>query len=144
MVSPKKSIPIPFVTPSSLRNLWSHIKHPNACWNWAGAIRATYGEIGFGKKTYRVHRVMFEWFKGEIPKGLTIDHLCNNRLCVNPDHLILSTQKDNVGRALKVAYCRRGHLQSPENRYTAPGSGRSRCKPCIMIRNKKRHIRGNL
>lgn len=105
MVSPMLGMKIPEVATSQLRSVWPKVKNPDGCWIWTGAIRAGYGEIGIKGRTYRAHRVFFELFKYKIPEGLTIDHLCNNKLCVNPDHLEAATQKHNVGRALKRAYC---------------------------------------
>jgi hypothetical protein len=71
------------------------------CWIWQWYIDPTgYGKIG-GKWA---HRVYFKAFKGEIPSGLEIDHLCRNRPCVNPRHLEAVTRQQNVrrGRATKL------------------------------------------
>ncbi len=131
--------PIPTLRKKHLRRLWNKIKTPDACWEWDGYHNncgyANTIILGAQNREYLPHRLIFAWFKHDIPKGMTIDHLCNNRGCLNPDHMELATQAANVSRALKRKYCKRGHAQTPNNRYTAPGSGRSRCRPCLRKKN---------
>jgi hypothetical protein len=58
------------------------------------------------------HRVSYALFKGPIPEGLTIDHLCRTPACVNPDHLEAVTLSENSRRAaVRKPYCPRGHLK---------------------------------
>jgi len=52
----------------------------------------------YGKKHRLAHRIAYENHHGSIPKGMTIDHLCCNRTCVNPDHLECVTLSENVKR----------------------------------------------
>lgn len=68
----------------------------STCWHWIGAINNIgYGHFRFKRKDYLAHRFSFEFHKNKIPDGLTIDHLCRNRSCVNPDHLEMVTLKVN-------------------------------------------------
>lgn len=76
----------------------------NGCWE-VGGFRDKDGYTfyhsleGSGYKQHRAHRFTYELYKGEIPKGLTIDHLCKNKCCCNPDHLEAVTQAENNRRA---------------------------------------------
>jgi hypothetical protein len=74
--------------------------HGSPCWIWQRAKSpAGYGMVNIGNRTWRgAHRVMFERFKGSIPIGLQLDHLCVQPLCVNPDHLEAVSPAENVRR----------------------------------------------
>lgn len=110
------------------------------CWNWTGAIVNGYGHIGIriGDKTKnkKVHRVAYEHWVKPIPEGLTIDHLCRNTRCFNPDHLEPVTMAVNVRRGTSPSaknrwktHCIRGHEYSPDNTYVPP-NGQRVCRTC--------------
>jgi hypothetical protein len=89
---------------------------------------------GIGRPVVPAHRAAWELFRGPIDAE-TIDHLCRNTICVNPDHLEPVTQKVNNQRyAATITHCPHGHEYTAEN--TAHyGSGRV-CRTCTRARSR--------
>lgn len=73
--------------------------HPtlDRCWDWVGYSRKDgYGILGVGGNLVKVHKYSWELANGEIPSGLSVLHQCDRPCCVNPNHLYLGTQQDNI------------------------------------------------
>lgn len=67
------------------------------CWIWIGNIGTNgYGRISVDNKLQSVHRVAYEFYRGQIPPGLVLMHTCDVRCCINPDHLVPGTKLENT------------------------------------------------
>lgn len=111
-------------------------KAADGCWNWTGAIQEPgYGRFSAGPGVrVLAHRWSYEHHVGPIPDGLTIDHLCLNKACVNPDHLEPVTREENALRANRnvgKTHCIRGHEFTEDNIYAPPSRPHVRaCRTC--------------
>lgn len=75
----------------------------DGCWFWVGGLNAQgYGQMSVMGRQVGAHRIAWELYRGEIPPTLTIDHLCRNPLCVNPDHMEIVTSAENKSRSRRV------------------------------------------
>jgi hypothetical protein len=67
------------------------------CWLWERSrTKAGYGDFRMGDRHFLAHRASYEAFKGAIPSGLHVLHACDTRCCVNPEHLSVGTNTDNI------------------------------------------------
>lgn len=130
------------------QRFWSKVNKTESCWLWNAKIEyGGYGIFWFNKKNVKAHRFSYEFIKGKIPIGLTIDHLCRIRHCVNPNHLEPVSLKENVFRSenfvaknVKKTHCDRGHAFTPENTILSIRSGNRKrtCRTCKVNKSKER------
>lgn len=132
-------------------------KSPNGCWEWTAYISERgYAKFSFPHNGYKTrpgnaHRYSYEKYIGKLRKGMTIDHLCRNRKCVNPKHLEQVSWQENLLRGegipainAKKTHCKRGHEFTKANTRIITKihhkSGKKyklrSCKICEMIRQR--------
>lgn len=126
-----------------------YIPEPNTgCWLWLGNVSGRgYGRIQAGGKSRAAHRVAYEEATGtKIPFGMLCDHKCRNRLCVNPGHLRIVTNKINTLEnsvaptainKLKT-HCVNGHEFTMHNTRlrVRNGSERRECRTCQLMHDR--------
>lgn len=117
----------------------------DGCWLWlAHCDRNGYGKAQSGVKSKGMvaHKAVYQILVGQVPEGLTLDHLCRVRNCVNPAHLEPVTLKENVGRGTarcsKITHCPAGHAYDADNTYAYRGA--RFCRECYRQKGRERRI----
>lgn len=115
---------------------------PQGCWEWKGYRNENgYGQVRLkGLDERYVHRIFYKLKNKILPKDLFVCHHCDNPPCVNPDHLFLGTQKDNMQDCSKKnrfnnwnkkkTHCKNGHEFSKQNTHVR-ADGERVCRTCL-------------
>jgi hypothetical protein len=122
-------------------------KSDDECWGWTGPVSTQgYGRMSVNGSLLGAHRIAYELEVGEVTTGLTLDHLCRNRLCVNPAHLEPVTRGENVLRGegwtavnARKTHCPRGHPLSGDNLHVRPNRGTRQCLSCRREASRRRY-----
>lgn len=119
----------------------SIVELENGCWQWRLMPDPDgYGHFVTGSATdgsrfrWLAHRWAFAFYIGRLFSNLTIDHLCRNRMCVNPFHLEQVTSRTNTqrGERATATHCKRGHPFSGFN-LMFQSEGKRRCRTCAAL-----------
>jgi len=132
------------IAKKTIERFWNKVRKTDQCWNWIASVDGKgYGQFNLSRKMVSVHRISYILAKGSIPKELELDHLCRNKICVNPNHLETVTHRENLLRGkspsalnAKKTHCIRGHEFTPENTYRKKNN-RKNCKICHKEYGKK-------
>jgi hypothetical protein len=127
--------------PSILRPQIERVE--GGCWEWRGYVTPSgYGSLKLHNSNHRVHRLVYEATRGAIPNDLVLDHLCRNKICVNPEHLEPVTILENSVRGIPnpclvnkaKTHCPVGHPFDDENTHWSQdkktGVRRRYCRQC--------------
>jgi hypothetical protein len=103
-----KAMPVEELTLKRIGNFWSKVTMTDGCWIWQGSTTQhpthPYGRFRLGEHMVVAHRVSYFLSHDEdVPRGLVVDHLCKTTLCVNPAHLEVVTQQENLNRGSRYA-----------------------------------------
>lgn len=128
----------------------ANIDRGPGCWIWRGCRqRDGYGQVTVNYRNWLAHRYVYAALVGPIPTGQELHHTCENRACVNPEHLEavtrarhldLTPQFREAQRAAMLArtHCKHGHPWTPENTGRARDDGSRRCRACCRISARRR------
>ncbi len=130
-------------------------KDSNGCWLWTGCVNNKgYGALYIRGKVEGAHRAYWEVYNGSIPDNMCVLHTCDNPPCVNPDHLFLGTQSDNMIDKIKKGRdhntnktcCKRKHPFDEKNTryYTYKGVTGRHCRACERLRSVRRRAKRKL
>lgn len=138
------------LTPKQQDRFWSNVTKGTStqCWLWRGTLNDGYGQFSVRRVTHqahhRAHRIAWELLRSRIPDGLQLDHLCRVRNCVNPAHLEVVTNRENVKRGVgltainaRKTHCKHGHPLTPDNVRVEvdrrSGAVGRKCKACKVL-----------
>jgi hypothetical protein len=126
--------------PAFMRFALSVMVAPGECWLWIGHRRAGYGRFLVNGASIQAHRFAYESCFGLIDEGYELHHICKNKACCNPEHLLPVTHEAHmaVGPGTLNPTCPHGHPYDGTE-YRNPHTGHVACRECHRIRQRKRY-----
>lgn len=128
-----------WISPTVPRRFWAKVdrRGPDECWLWTGAVeKAGYGSIAVGNlkngRSEAAHRVAYVLQVGPIPAGVTVDHLCFNRLCQNAAHMELVSRSENGRRG--------SERRRPGNRARGSLSGHAKMTEADVLQMRRDYV----
>lgn len=131
------------------KRFWAKVEKSQKCWLWVAAKSSGYGTIGYDGSMLYAHRVSVVLSGRKIPKGLVVDHICRNPACVNPKHLRVVTQKENIHSGntnIAKKFCKNGHSFNEENTLIRDRIGKNgrptrtrQCRVCDRESHRRRY-----
>lgn len=144
MSNPSDSLREQILDPKFQERFWKKVEKTDGCWLWTGGISGGYGCIGIEGRSHLAHRISYTMANGLIAPKMVCDHLCRNRACVNPAHIEIVTNRENVlrGEGISAKWskrdtCEKGHPYSGENLYLYKGNIRQ-CRKCRVDQQRAR------
>lgn len=93
----KELVLVPYKLKTTEEKFYQYVEKTESCWNWTGFLdRYGYGKFKLNNKTFKAHRYSYQLTYGDFNESLHVLHHCDRPCCVNPNHLFLGTNKDNV------------------------------------------------
>ena len=119
-----------------MQRFWDKVQKTETCWNWIAGDRGNgYGAFRFRKKVWDAHRVSWVLANGEIPDKLLVCHKCDNRRCVNPNHLFLGSFTDNLLDSFNKGRInfRKGKIFTTHGTLGMYNRHKCRCNSCRLV-----------
>lgn len=136
------------IAPSERARFWGRVDKSGDCWLWTGLKTHGYGSVWLAGRVMRAHRAAVLLAGGVIPPGSVVCHRCDTPACVRPEHLFVSTQRENMadmhakGRAhfkasTTTTHCAHGHPMDQQNTILRRRDGARLCRACQRASQRK-------